>query len=116
MVAAPLRRTDCSLVSDGAAAVVLADIDTALAMKKAVAFRAVQQVNDFLPMRGRDITAFEGPRRAWAQALDASRLKIGDLSLVETHDCFTIAELIEYEAMGLTPAGEGSRAIDEGWV
>ncbi len=116
MVAAPLRRTDCSLVSDGAAAVVLADFDTALAMKKAVAFRAAQQVNDFLPLSGRDITAFEGPRIAWAQALAAARIDLGDLSLVETHDCFTIAELIEYEAMGLTPAGEGARAIDEGWV
>ena len=116
IVAAPLRRTDCSLVSDGAAAVVLADFDTALAMKKAVAFRAAQQVNDFLPLSGRDITAFEGPRVAWAQALAAARIDLGDLSLVETHDCFTIAELIEYEAMGLTPAGEGARAIDEGWV
>ena len=116
MVAAPLRRTDCSLVSDGAAAVVLADFDTALAMKKAVAFRAVQQVNDFLPMRGRDITAFEGSRQAWSQALGDARLSIGDLSLVETHDCFTIAELIEYEAMGLTAPGEGARAIEEGWV
>ena len=114
IVAAPLRRTDCSLVSDGAAAVVLADFDTALAMKKAVAFRAAQQVNDFLPLSGRDITAFEGPRVAWAQALAAARIDLGDLSLVETHDCFTIAELIEYEAMGLTPAGEGARAIDEG--
>ena len=110
----PLRRTDCSLVSDGAAAVVLADFDTALAMKKAVAFRAAQQVNDFLPLSGRDITAFEGPRVAWAQALAAARIDLGDLSLVETHDCFTIAELIEYEAMGLVPEGQGARAIKDG--
>jgi acetyl-CoA C-acetyltransferase len=116
MVAPPLRRTDCSLVSDGAAAIVLADSDTALGMAKAVAFRAAEQVNDFLPLGGRDITAFEGPRRAWAQALGHARLGLADLSLVETHDCFTIAELIEYEAMGLTPAGEGARAIEEGWV
>jgi acetyl-CoA C-acetyltransferase len=116
MVAPPLRRTDCSLVSDGAAAVVLADVETALAMKKAVAFRAAEQVSDFLPLRGRDIVAFEGPRLAWARALDAARLDLLDLSLVETHDCFTIAELIEYEAMGLTPAGGGARAIEEGWT
>ena len=49
-VAGPLKRTDCSLVSDGAAAVVLADVETALQMKKAVAFRAAQHVQDFLPM------------------------------------------------------------------
>jgi acetyl-CoA C-acetyltransferase len=116
LVAPPLRRTDCSLVSDGAAAVVLADSDTALGMRKAVAFRAAQQVNDFLPLSGRDITLFEGPRQAWAQALGQARLTLDDLSLVETHDCFTIAELIEYEAMGLTAVGEGARAIEEGWV
>jgi acetyl-CoA C-acetyltransferase len=39
-----------------------------------------------------------------------------DLGLVETHDCFTIAELIEYEAMGLAPRGQGARAINEGWT
>ncbi|HXQ40535.1 MAG TPA: acetyl-CoA acetyltransferase [Candidatus Udaeobacter sp.] len=116
MVAPPLRRTDCSLVSDGAAAVVLADVGTALSMKKAIAFRAAEQVNDLLPMRGRDVTLFEGAARAWAIALGNSRLKLDDLDLVETHDCFTIAELIEYEAMGLTATGEGARAIEEGWV
>ncbi len=116
LVAGPLKRTDCSLVSDGAAAVVLADMQTALALKKAVAFRAAEQVNDFLPMSKRDILAFEGPALAWQKALAASRLTLDDLDLVETHDCFTIAELIEYEAMGLAPKGEGARAILEGWT
>ena len=116
IVAGPLKRTDCSLVSDGAAAVVLADTGTALAMKKAVAFRAREQVNDFLPMSRRDIVAFEGPALAWKRALAAARLELDDLDLVETHDCFTIAELIEYEAMGLAPKGEGARAILEGWT
>ena len=41
---------------------------------------------------------------------------MSDLSFVETHDCFTVAELIEYEAMGLTPNGQGARAIKEGWT
>ena len=45
-----------------------------------------------------------------------SRINLDDLSFVETHDCFTIAELIEYEAMGLTKLGEGYKAIEEGWV
>ena len=116
IVAWPLKRTDCSLVSDGAAAVVLADIDTALRMKKAVWFRAAEQVNDFPPMSRRDITLFEGPALAWKRALAAARLQLDDLRLVETHDCFTIAELIEYEAMGLAPRGEGARAILEGWT
>jgi acetyl-CoA C-acetyltransferase len=115
-VAGPLKRTDCSLVSDGAAALVLADVDTALTLDKAVVFRAAEQVNDFLPMSKRDIVAFEGPALAWKRALASARLELGDLSLVETHDCFTTAELIEYEAMGLTGKGEGARAILEGWT
>jgi acetyl-CoA C-acetyltransferase len=115
-VAGPLKRTDCSLVSDGAAAVVLADIDTALRMKKAIAFRAAEHVQDFLPMSKRDILQFEGCSVAWQRALAKAGLSLGDLSFVETHDCFTIAELIEYEAMGLTKPGQGAVAILEGWT
>ncbi|HEU4659824.1 MAG TPA: acetyl-CoA acetyltransferase [Pseudolabrys sp.] len=115
-VAGPLKRTDCSLVSDGAAAVVLADIDTALKLRKAVAFRAAQHVQDFLPMSKRDILKFEGCAQAWQRALAKAGLALDDLSFVETHDCFTIAELIEYEAMGLTEEGQGARAIKEGWT
>jgi len=113
-VAGPLKRTDCSLVSDGAAALVLADVETALAMKKAVVFRAAAHVQDFLPMSKRDILKFEGCAQAWARALAAAGIGLRDLSFVETHDCFTIAELIEYEAMGLVPEGEGARAIRDG--
>jgi len=116
IVAPPLRRTDCSPVSDGAAAVVLADMDVALAQDKAIVFRAAEQANDFLPMSRRDPTKFEGASVAWKRALDAARIGLDDLSLVETHDCFTIAELIEYEAMGLTAPGQGARAIAEGWT
>jgi acetyl-CoA C-acetyltransferase len=116
IVAGPLKRTDCSLVSDGAAAVVLADVETALAMKKAVAFRAVAHAQDFLPMAKRDILKFEGCAHAWHSALGQGHLTLDDLSFVETHDCFTIAELIEYEAMGLAPEGQGARAVAEGWT
>jgi acetyl-CoA C-acetyltransferase len=115
-VAGPLKRTDCSLVSDGAAALVLTDPATALGMKKAVAFRAHAHVQDFLPMSKRDILKFEGCSKAWGQALGDANLALDDLSFVETHDCFTIAELIEYEAMGLTKEGEGARAVLEGWT
>jgi acetyl-CoA C-acetyltransferase len=115
-VAGPLKRTDCSLVSDGAAAVVLADVETALTLSRAVAFRAAEHVQDFLPMGKRDILKFEGCALAWSRALDRAGLDLGELSFVETHDCFTIAELIEYEAMGLVPEGQGARAIKEGWT
>jgi acetyl-CoA C-acetyltransferase len=115
-VAGPLKRTDCSLVSDGAAAVVIADVETALKMNKAIAFRANAHVQDFLPMSKRDILKFEGCTAAWQEALGQAGIKLGDLSFVETHDCFTIAELIEYEAMGLAPEGQGARVLKEGWT
>ncbi|MBE1203037.1 acetyl-CoA acetyltransferase [Aminobacter carboxidus] len=113
-VAGPLKRTDCSLVSDGAVALVLTDSTTALRMRRAVAFRANEHVQDFLPMSKRDILQFEGCEVAWNQALKSAGVTLDDLSFVETHDCFTIAELIEYEAMGLAPRGEGARIAMEG--
>jgi len=116
-VAGPLKRTDCSLVSDGAAAIVLADIETAERLcKPLIAFRAAAHAQDFLPMSKRDILKFEGCTEAWARALKAAGVALYDLSFVETHDCFTIAELIEYEAMGLAKPGQGARLIDEGIV
>lgn len=115
-VARPLKRTDCSLVSDGAAAVVLADTETARSMGKAVRFRAAVQVNEYLPIAARDIIRFDGARTAWQRAYEQAGVGVGDLSFVETHDCFTIAELIEYEAMGLAAEGKGGRAALEGWT
>jgi len=113
-VAGPLKRTDCSLVSDGAAAVVLADVATALKLRKAVAFRAAEHVQDFLPMSKRDVLKLEGCAHAWSRALASAGVALSNLSFIETHDCFTIAELIEYEAMGLVPEGQGARAVAEG--
>ena len=55
-------------------------------------------------------------REAWRRALDAADVRLDDLSFVESHDCFTIAELLEYEAMGLTAPGQGARAVLEGWT
>src|SRR5262244_623290 len=113
-VAGPLKRTDCSLVSDGAAAIVLADVETALKFKKAIVFRSAQHVQDFLPMSKRDVLKFEGCAVAWQRALAQAGITLKDLSFAEVHDCFTIAELIEYEAMGLAPEGQGARVIAEG--
>jgi acetyl-CoA C-acetyltransferase len=116
-VAGPLKRTDCSLVSDGAAAIVLADVETAEKLgKPLIAFRGAAHAQDFLPMSKRDILKFEGCTEAWSRALKQAGVDLYDLSFVETHDCFTIAELIEYEAMGLAKPGQGARLIDEGIV
>lgn len=115
-VSRPLKRSDCSAVSDGAAALIITNLDTAITMKKAIVFRAAEHVNDFKPMSQRDMILFEGCEAAWKKALGNARVGLNDLSLVETHDCFTIAELIEYEAMGLVPRGKGATAINEGWT
>ena len=113
-VAGPLKRSDCSLVSDGAAAMVLSTEAVAHASVPAVRWKSRTQVNDFLPLSRRDRTRFEGAAKAWAQGLDAAGVQLGDIDVVETHDCFTIAELLEYEAMGLAPHGQGARVILEG--
>lgn len=115
-VAGPLRRTDCSLISDGAAAIILADEETAATLNRAIGFRGRKHVNDIMALSRRDPLAFEGARRAWAGSLELAGATLDDLSFVETHDCFTIAELIEYEAMGLAKPGEGYRVVQDGTV
>ncbi|MBW7901973.1 MAG: acetyl-CoA acetyltransferase [Rhodocyclaceae bacterium] len=115
-IAGPLRKTDCSLVSDGAAALVLADDAVAAGARRAVRLRARAQVNDFLPVSSRDVLGFEGPRRAWQRALADARCAVHDLSLAEVHDCFTIAELLTYEAMGLAAPGHGGDCLLDGSV
>ncbi len=112
IVADPLRRTDCSLVSDGAAALILRrDSAESLAV-----VRGFGHANDYLETDRRDALEFAGGRKAVNIALDMAGADIGDLSFAEVHDCFTIAELLCYEMLGLTPSGEGRRAIEEGWV
>jgi len=113
-VAGPLKRSDCSLISDGAAALVLSVEPSRNASAAPVRWRSHTQVNDFLPLSRRDPTRFEGASRAWAKGLAAAKLQVNDLHFVETHDCFTIAELLEYEAMGLAAHGQGARVILDG--
>ncbi len=115
-VAGPLRRTDCAPVSDGAVAVVLAEAGVATGLHRAIRFRARTQANDAFPLSRRDPIRFDGAHRAWQAGLAAAGLGLHDLDLVETHDCFSIAEIIEYEAMGLSLPGEGWKAAREGWT
>ncbi|MGP4031047.1 acetyl-CoA acetyltransferase [Pseudarthrobacter sp. 1C304] len=115
MVADPLRRTDCSPVSDGAAAVVLSVSPTGGATAP-VRLAGFGQANDFFPTERRDPTAFAATRASWHRALGMAGVGLEDLDFAEVHDCFTIAELLMYEAMGLTEPGQGARAVREGWV
>ena len=116
LVAPPLKRSDCSMISDGAAALIIADDELALEAEKAISFKARVQMNDLMPMSKRDKTEFRGASLSWKKALSDAQVNLMDLSFVETHDCFTIAELIEYEAMGLTERGEGYKVLEEGTV
>ena len=116
LVAPPLKRSDCSMISDGAAALIIADDELALEAERAISFKARVQMNDLMPMSKRDKTEFRGASLSWKNALSDAQVNLMDLSFVETHDCFTIAELIEYEAMGLTQRGEGYKVLEEGTV
>ena len=116
LVAPPLKRSDCSMISDGAAALIIADDELALEAERSISFKARVQMNDLMPMSKRDKTEFRGAALSWKKALSDAQINLMDLSFVETHDCFTIAELIEYEAMGLTKRGEGYKVLEEGTV
>lgn len=116
VIASPLRLSDCSLITDGAAAIILASPKRARLFRREVLIRGARQVNDVLPIAQRDILAFEGPQRAIHAALRQAEVTLADIGFAEVHDCFTIAELLIYEAMGLAPKGEGHRALDDGIV
>ncbi len=125
VVAEPLRRTDCSPVSDGAAAVVLQSSASGGAVGGAVPVRrprlrcawpASVTPTTSCPRAKRDPLEFAGSVAAWQRAMAMAGVGLDDLDLAEVHDCFTIAELVLYEVMGLAPRGEGRRAIEEGWV
>jgi acetyl-CoA C-acetyltransferase len=79
-----------------------------------VRWRSRTHVNEFLPLSRRDPTRFEGAALAWQKGLANAQRTLDDLQFVETHDCFTIAEMLEYEAMGLAPHGQGARVILDG--
>ncbi len=116
LVAPPLRLTDCSLITDGAAAIVLASSARARDFQREVVLRSLAHVSDLLPIAQRDFIGFEGPRKAIGDALRQAGIQLEDLDFAEVHDCFTIAELLLYEAMGLAPAGQGHRVLDDGTV
>ena len=112
VVAGLLKRSDCSLVSDGAAALVLSLSPTG--QGPVVRWASRTQVNEWLPLSRRDPTRFEGTAMAWQKGLADAGVGLQDLDVVETHDCFTVAELLTYEAMGLAPHGQGARVLQEG--
>lgn len=108
-VADPLTVYDCSLVSDGAAAVVLTSMDRARQFTShAVRVLAVAQTSDNLSLDSkRDITVFPAVVAAGRKAYDMAGLGPKDIDLAELHDCFTIAEIIASEDLGFVEKGMG---------
>ena len=116
LVADPLRILDCSPITDGAAAVVLCPADMARKMKKPVVRIAGSgQATDTIALASRkDLTWLESTSIAAAKALAMAGRKVVDIDLFEVHDCFTIAEIMVTEALGLVEKGRGGWAVEEG--
>ena len=116
LVADPLRILDCSPITDGAAAVVLCPADMARKMKKpAVRIAGSGQATDTIALSSRrDLSWLESTHLAAAKALAMAGRKVQDIHLFEVHDCFTIAEIMVTEALGLVEKGRGGQAVEEG--
>lgn len=115
MICDPITVLQCSPVTDGAAAVVLcsdayiARHGRSRAVK--VAASALTSDTDVLTSSRHTVDLIE---RAAREAYDRAAVGPSDLDVVEIHDCFTVAELVGYEALGLCARGEGGRLVDEG--
>lgn len=118
MIAYPLRLHDCSLISDGAAAVVITHESNIANKENAVAIAAINSATDYLNIVNSDRSTdfLEGAAVACSRALSSSGLTIQDIQLAEVHDCFTITELLIYSAIGLTAPGRERDALDSGAV
>jgi acetyl-CoA C-acetyltransferase len=115
LVAPPLRLGDCSSMTDGAAAVVLVAAERARTYTDTPAWvRGTGQYAQWHNLANAgSLTDWAGLKIAGREALRSAGIGVGDLDLAEVHDCFTISEIIEYEALGLCPEGQGGRfALD----
>jgi acetyl-CoA C-acetyltransferase len=112
MVAAPLRLHDCSLVSDGAAALVLTTTEDAKASrKKVVEIAGIGHSCEYLPLSMRaNKHVLEAGKDAVGKAFHEAGIRSDDVDIAEVHDCFTIAQLMTTEALGLSK--EGKAGID----
>ncbi|HUS06370.1 MAG TPA: thiolase domain-containing protein [Bryobacteraceae bacterium] len=115
-IAEPLTLFDCSLVSDGAASVLLAPLERAHEFTdKPVRVLGIAQTSDYVALdEKRDITTFDAVRTAAGQAYARSGVTAKDIQFAEIHDCFTIAEIIAIEDLGFVEKGQGGFYTMEG--
>jgi acetyl-CoA C-acetyltransferase len=118
MIAEPLSMFDCSLVTDGAAFVVLAasDIAESLGTKhRIVDVAGSGHAGDTLTLMAKtQFTSFAAAKKAAKEAYDQAGLTPKDIHLAEVHDCFTITQIINTEDLGFFKAGKGGDAVAEG--
>jgi acetyl-CoA C-acetyltransferase len=115
-VAEPLTVYDCSLISDGAAAVVIVPAEHAARYTSRFArIRAVAQTADHVALDEKaDITAFPAVQSAGERAYALAGLGPRDIELAELHDCFTIAEIVASEDLGFVNKGDGGPFAEAG--
>ena len=108
-IAEPLTVYDCSLISDGAAAVLIAPLERAAEfVGKAVKVLGIAQTSDHVALDEKDdITTFRAVQAAGEKAYKMARLTPQDIQFAEIHDCFTIAEIIATEDLGFVKKGDG---------
>lgn len=110
--APPLKVSDCSQISDGAAALVLAA--TPQAGRAAIRLLGHGRTTDRLRLADKDVPAFPVARRAAERAYRLAGIGPLDLDCAEVHDCFSITELVTYELLGWAGAGEAGRLVESG--
>ena len=115
-IAEPLKILDCSPISDGAAAVILAPLDVARKyVDTPIEIMASSQASDTLALHDRaSLTELNATKVAAEKAYKEAKVTPKDINLVEVHDCFTIAEILAIEDLGLFPKGKGGIASLEG--
>jgi acetyl-CoA C-acetyltransferase len=108
-IADPLTVYDCSLVSDGAASVVIAPLERAREWtSKPVRVLGIAQTSDYVALdRKPDITVLQAVKTAAQKAYAMAGVGPRQIQLAEVHDCFTIAEILAIEDLGFVSKGEG---------
>ena len=116
LVADPLRILDCSPITDGAAAVILCSVEMAKKLKKPVVrITGSGHATDTIALSARqDLSWIESTHLAAKKALAMAKRKVEDMHLFEVHDCFTIAEIMVSEALGIVKKGQGGPAVADG--
>ncbi len=116
LIADPLRVYDCSPITDGAAAVVLAPVELARKLNNTPIYvRASAQASDTITLHDRrDITTLDATVYAAQRAYKMADISPKDIDVAEVHDCFTIAEICAIEDLGFVQKGNGGPATEEG--